>query len=84
VNFSLKTEGIETKGVTKKNLSYTILKLSKRNGEYNNHVNLGLPVLYYIKNYKHGDGNKFNTVAICTSGNYCMQIKITLNIKIIN
>jgi hypothetical protein len=79
VNFSLKTEGTETKGVTK-NFELHDFKLSKHIGEYNNHLNLVLPVLYY----KHGDGNKFNTDAICTSGNYCMQIKITLNIKIIN
>ena len=83
MNFSLKIEGSETKGLTK-NFELHDFKLSKCTGEYNNHLNLGLHVLYYIKNYKHGDGNKFNTVAICTSENYRMQIKITLNIKIIN
>jgi len=82
VNFSLKIEGSETKGVTK-NFKLHDFKLSKRTGKYNSHLNLGLPVLCYIKNYKHGDGNKFNTDTICTSGNNCMQIKITLNIKII-
>lgn len=83
MNFSLKIKGSETKGVTT-NFELHDFKLSKCTGEYNNHLNLGLPVLYYIKNYKHVDGNKFNTVAVCMSGNYFMQIKITLNIKIIN
>ena len=58
-------------------------KVNKRTSEYNNHINLGLPVLHYIKNYKHGDGNKFNTVTVCTSGNYCMQIKVTLILKLL-
>lgn len=83
MNFSLEIEGSETKGVTK-NFELHDFKLSKHTGEYNNHLNLGLPVLCYIKNCKHSDGNKSNTDVICTSGNYCTQIKITLNIKIIN
>jgi hypothetical protein len=60
VNFSLKIKGSETKGVTK-HFELHDFKLSRHSGEYN-HVNLGLPVLYYIKNFKHGDVDEFNTV----------------------
>jgi hypothetical protein len=70
----MKIKGNETMGVTK-NSELHDFKLSQCSGEYNNHVNLGLPGLYYIKNYKHGDGDKFYTVTISTSGNYCIQIK---------
>jgi hypothetical protein len=79
----MKIKGSETKWVTQI-FELHDFKLSKRSGEYTDLVNLGLPVSYYIKNYKHGDGVKFNTVRICTIGNYCMHIKRTLNIKIIN
>lgn len=79
----MKIKGCETKRLTQ-NFELHDVKLSRHSGEYNDHVNLGLPVSYYLKNYKHCDHGKFNTVRICTSGNYCMHRKRTLNIEIIN